>query len=261
MRHGLTAAIAGAVVLLAGLPPASTKAGVRGLDDEDYAERDEINQTYTLSPGASVRVNDIAGPVEIETWSGDTAEVHIVRSARTREELEQKKIIVEHTASSLAIYTEPKHGLHWDHARVRQHVTLKLPQRIGLQVTDVAGHVSVGEIDGDVRINDVAGALEVSRVNGSPHINDIAGSVTISVGEVGAEGIHINDIAGRVELVVSPGTNADLEISDISGHIEVGVPNVSVVGKIDPENFRGKIGEGGPRITISDIAGSVTVRN
>jgi hypothetical protein len=264
MRHGLTSAIAGVVVLLAGLLPASANVlGIWSANDEgDYAERDEINQTVTLSPGATVTINDIAGPVEIETWDGNSAEIHIVRSAKKREDLQHKKILVEHTDSSLSIHTEPQpHGVHWDHVNVRQRVTLKMPRRAALHVNDIAGGVRVGEIDGDVRINDVAGSVTVSRVNGSPHLNDIAGSVTIAVGQVGEQGIRINDIAGHVELVVDQGANADVDISDISGHIDVGASNVYVVGKIDPGHFHGKIGDGGPQITINDIAGSVTVRN
>src|SRR5262245_37807783 len=84
MRHGITASIAGVVVLLASVAPTSARMlAVVGLDD--YGQRDEINETYTLSPGAAVTINDISGPVEIETWSGEQAEVHIVRSARRAE--------------------------------------------------------------------------------------------------------------------------------------------------------------------------------
>ena len=263
MRHGLTAAIAGVVVLLASVAPASAMTiGILYTGDDDYSQRDEINETYTLSPGATVTVNDISGPVEIETWASDQAEVHVVRSARRAEDLQHKKILVEHTPTALTIHTEPHHdGMHWDHVQVRQRVTLKLPTHVALHINDIAGHVRIGEIDGPVRINDVAGALEIARVNGAPHINDIAGSVTLAVGEVGAEGIRINDIAGRVELAVAAGTNAEVDISDISGRIDVDVPNVTVVGKIDPEHFHGKMGEGGPLISISDIAGAVQVRN
>src|SRR5918911_1243371 len=55
--------------------------------DRSFSERDEFNQTYTLAAGARVEVRGINGTVEIETASGATAEVHIVRSARNREDL------------------------------------------------------------------------------------------------------------------------------------------------------------------------------
>ena len=263
MTRALKTAIVSVIVMLAGLAPFSANSRAAWLfQDRDYSEKDEINQTYALSPGAKVTINDIAGPVEIETWDGETAEVHIVRSARTREDLDHKKILIEHTPSSLSIFTEPQPNRdRWDRVNVRQRVTLKLPRRISLKANDIAGHVRIGEIDGDLRINDVAGSLEVARVNGSPHINDIAGSVKVSVGELGGEGLRINDIAGRLELVIASGTNADLDVSDVSGRIGVEVPNAMAVGKIERERYRGKLGNGGPAIVISDIAGSVTVRH
>jgi len=259
MRKALTTVTLGLLVSAAALAPARATAHDR--DDNDYSQKDEINMNVELSADATVTVTDIAGPVEIETWEGQTAEIHVVRSARTREELEKKKIVVDHTSSSLTIQTEQHHGREWDRANVRQSVTLKLPRRVSLRVNDVAGHVDVGDIDGEAHINDVAGALHVGHITGSPTINDIAGSVTVTVGRIGDGGIRLNDIAGRLELVVDSDTNADIDVSDISGKIDVGVANVSVVGKVDPEEFHGKIGAGGPRITISDIAGSVTVRN
>jgi hypothetical protein len=254
MRLAMTAAIAALVMAGAGAQTARA-------DDGDYGERDEINKTVTLSPGASVTISDISGPVEIETSNGDTAEIHVVRSARSRADLEKKKIVVESTPTSLSIHTEQHAGMHWDRVEVRQRVTLTLPRRVALHVNDVAGSVRVGEIDGDLRISDVAGSLKIGRVDGSPHVNDIAGSVMIGVGEIGAEGVHISDIAGRLEVVVASDANADVDIGDISGSIDVRSANVTATGKIDPEHFRGKIGGGGPQIAISDIAGSVTLSN
>src|SRR6201988_734040 len=74
--------------------------------DRDYAERDEFRQSYQLSPGAKVEVRGINGAVDIETAPGTTAEVYIVRSARTREDLNYHKIIVEATATSLVVRGE-----------------------------------------------------------------------------------------------------------------------------------------------------------
>jgi hypothetical protein len=263
MRHARFAAFVGVVVLLAGLRPASAATvGDWNSHDEDFGERSEINQTFTLAPGASVRVNDIAGPVEVTTWDGETAEVHVVQSARTRADLERKKILVENTPSSLAVFTEPRRdGDRWNRVQVRQRVTLKVPRRVNLTINDVAGRVNVGQIDGTIQINDIAGPVDVVLVNGSPRIHDIAGPVTLSVGEIGADGLRINDIAGPVEVTIARDTNADVQIMDIAGRISVDVPGVTVLGKVSPENFNGKIGGGGPAIAINDIAGSVTIRN
>src|SRR5215211_6169204 len=61
--------------------------------DGDYSERDEVNQSYQLASGAAVEVRGINGTVDIETHNGSTAEVHIVRSARNRDDLNYQKVI------------------------------------------------------------------------------------------------------------------------------------------------------------------------
>src|SRR5262245_3828806 len=74
--------------------------------DDDFPERDEIRQSYELTPGARVEVSVIYGPVDIETTDGNTAEVHIVRSARNRADLASRPIGIERTAAGLAVRGE-----------------------------------------------------------------------------------------------------------------------------------------------------------
>ena len=70
---------------------------------KDLPERDEINQTIELSNGAHVEVSGINGTVEIETASTNTAEVHIVRSANNRADLEYHKIVIEQAPNRLVV--------------------------------------------------------------------------------------------------------------------------------------------------------------
>ena len=60
----------------------------------DFQERDEFNQTYQLAPGARVEVSSIRGSVKIMNADTATAEVQIIRTARTRADLEYHKIEV-----------------------------------------------------------------------------------------------------------------------------------------------------------------------
>ena len=66
-------------------------------NDKDYqrdlSERDEINQTIELASGARVEVSGINGTVDIETGNTGVAEVHIVRSANNRADLDFHKIV------------------------------------------------------------------------------------------------------------------------------------------------------------------------
>lgn len=229
------------------------------LGQHDLPEKDEINQTVQLNPGAEVRVSDISGPVEIETVAGSSAEIHIVRSARTRSDLDRRKIVVEHSPARLVVRTESESG-RWSQNEVRQRVLLKIPRNVKLNVDDVSGSVNVGELDGPVRINDVSGKVEVAQAAEQSSISDVSGSVVLTVVRLAEGGIRINDVSGKVEIRVGGDVNADINVTDVSGNIQVDIPNVTVSGKIDSSTFRGRVGSGGTPITVSDVSGSVKLR-
>jgi hypothetical protein len=225
--------------------------------DRDLPERDEFRQSYQLSPGAKVEVRGINGAVDVETGPGTTAEVNIVRSARTREDLNYRKIIVEATATSLVVRGE-KESEHGTRDRnVRQRVTLRLPRQVDLGVSGVNGRVNVGEIDGPVRLNGINGRAEVAQAVGYSELNGINGHVRVTISRLSEQGIRVSGINGGVELRFTDDVNADLDVTGINGPVNADLPNVTLTGKLNRQNVHAKIGSGGSPIRVSGINGSV----
>ena len=247
-----------ALMGLAMVPLASANSPQRhDRDDSDFAERDEINQSYELAPGAHVDVRGINGKVDIETGSGTTAVVNIVRSARNRDDLNYHKIIIEPSANNLVIRGE-KENDHGNH-NVRQRVTLKLPRQVDLGVSGVNGATKVGEIDGPVKLSGINGSVEVAQALGYSEISGINGRVRVNIAQLSDRGIRVSGVNGGVELRFAEDLNADLEVNGINGAVNADVPNVMVVGKIDRQNFRAKIGNGGTPIIVKGVNGQVTL--
>ncbi|MCI0489094.1 MAG: hypothetical protein L0229_21085 [Blastocatellia bacterium] len=226
-------------------------------EPSDLPEREEIRQTYELAPGARVEVSGINGTVDIETHYGDTAEVHIVRSARNREDLNYKKIEIEYSPNRLVIKTERDRERHRDRANVRQRVMLKLPRHIDLATSGVNGWVKVGEVDGPVRVSGVNGSVTVDHAVGYSHLSGINGRVSMTISRLSEQGIHVSGVNGGVDLRFTDELNADLDVSGINGSVQADVPNVILQGKLNRNNFRARIGEGGPSISVSGVNGSV----
>ena len=241
----------------------STSTSQRSSDDSfdrsDLPERDEFHQSYPLSAGARVEVQGINGAAQVETIPGATAEVHIVRSARNREDLEYRKVIVEHTATSLIVRGDNKDG-EWRGGRnrdVRQRVLLRIPRQVDLGVSGVNGQVGVGEVDGPVRLSGINGRVEVAQAMGFSNISGINGRVKITISQLGDKGIHVSGVNGGVELYFSEDLNADLDVTGINGSVNTEVSNVTVFGKLDRQNFHAKIGAGGSPIKVTGINGHV----
>jgi hypothetical protein len=282
----VTALLTSLMMLACGAPDTAQRS--------DFKERDEINQTYQLPAGARVEVSSIRGPVEITTGDTATAEVRIIRSARTRADLEYHKIEVEQSGNSLVVrgLQEPEQRRH-QNIQVNHHVILKLPRRVDLAVSSISGSIKVGDIDGQTNVSSISGSAEFGNVGGKLRVSSISGSleignvgadarVTSISGNVGlgqvtgsldvssvsgglnatlvslsAEGIHIRSVSGSVEIGFKSDVNADFEANHVSGQVHLDVPNVTRDSEENSSNVRARIGTGGTPITISSVSGNI----
>ncbi len=260
----------------------------------DFQERDEINQTYQLTPGARVEVSSIRGPVKIVNADTATAEVQIIRTARTRADLEYHKIVVEQTGNSLVVRgvqeAEERRGRN---IQVNHEVILKLPRsidlsvssisgslkagdvdgqmyvssisgsaRIGnvggkLQVSSVSGNLEVGDVGADARVKSISGNLGLGQVNGSLDVSSVSGSLNATLVTLSPQGIRINSVSGSVEMGFKSEVNADFNAESVSGQVHLDVPNVTRDNETNSSTVRARIGAGGTPITISSVSGNI----
>ena len=249
-----------AVSLAALLAPAAPAAFADDWDT-DLPEKDEFRQTYTLQPGAQVRLADISGVADIETTAGPTAEVHIVRSARSRQDLEHGKIDVIHTPSSLEGRSASERG-NWNTGRhdVRQRITIRVPRDVNLSIVDISGRVRAGAVGGTLDVADISGMVSVQEAGGYCSVTDISGKVEVAVFRLGERRLVVRDISGMVTVGLPGEVGAELSVTDVSGRVNADLPNMNVHTKRDRNEFDATIGGGGPRIEVADVSGMVKLR-
>ncbi|MGH9944889.1 MAG: hypothetical protein ACRD9R_21275 [Pyrinomonadaceae bacterium] len=236
--------------------------GWGGSDDSEYTEKDEVRQSFQLAPGALVKVSGINGSIDVETSSGSTAEVHVVRSARTREDLNFRKVIIEQTAGGLVVRGESdrersRDGEYGRRSDVRQRVSLKIPRQVEFAASGINGRALVGEIDGSVKLSGINGRVEVGQALGYTEMSGINGSVLVTVARVGEQGIRVSGVNGGVEMRFADEVNADLSVTGVNGSVNADLPNVTMVGRVSRSSFNAKIGSGGAPINVSGVNGRV----
>jgi DUF4097 and DUF4098 domain-containing protein YvlB len=284
----ITALLTSMMILACGAPRAAETA------QRDFQERDEFNRTYQLSPGARVEVSSIRGPVEIVNGDTATAEVQIIRSARTRADLEHHKIEVLQDGNSLVVrgVREPEQR-DQQNIQVNHRVILKLPRRIDLSVSSVSGSLKVGDVDGetnvrsisgsahignvsgklqvssisgslevgnvgaDARVNSISGNLGLGQVNGSLEVSSVSGGLNATLVSLSPQGIRIKSVSGSVEIGFKSEVNADFNAESVSGQVYLNMPNVTRESEEKSSNVRARIGAGGTPITISSVSGNI----
>jgi hypothetical protein len=207
----------------------------------DLPEREEIQRSYQLSPGAQVEISTISGPVEIETTDSDKAEVYIVRSAQTRENFDCYRMAIEYTPTRLAIHPERDKRAICSSIRAHQRVKLKLPLRVNLKIETISGDVNI--IQGE----------------GYSEISEISGTLNMTVNRLSELGINVSGISGKVELRLGENLSADFDMDQLDNKVRLEMPKVTVSNS-DTTSFRGRIGSGGNPISLSGINGVISIR-
>jgi len=222
----------------------------------------QINKTVTLAPGSSVTVRGINGRVTIETWDSAQAEVNISVKASDTAAMERRPILIDNTPTSLIIRTEEdREGRDrgWDRGWVRHEVHLKMPKNVNLKVSSVNGTVDAGAISGEVAVSSVNGRVTVAQAGTATQLSSINGRVSLSLLRLGEGGLKVSSVNGGVEIGLPSATNAEVDVRSVNGGINSDLP-ITVVGEMKRGQLRGRVGDGGPPITITSVNGGVTLR-
>lgn len=279
-------------VLLAGASPRLLVDGPQGGKEmsTEFSEREEFRESYRLSPGASVElVNVPFGSVAIEPTDDEAVFVHMVRSARTRDELVCNRFVVEQTPERLHLRSNENGDCHLENVSVQQNVLLRVPRSLNVLVSTVSGAVRLGELEGrgpnfvqgpngdkieqpadrpnvvgrgfnsNISVRDISGPVSILQGGGQTSVSGVSGPVRITFRGQGADGVKVDGVSGSLELRLTRDLNAELSMRDIKGEVR----NLGSGLKLDATqkgSFRSQVGAGGAPISISSINGDVVLR-
>src|SRR5437588_8740570 len=90
---------------------------------------EELHKTYPLDADGRVSLKNVNGDVHITAWDRNEVQVDAVKTAKSKEALDEAEIVIDSAAGSISIRTRyPEHqSRHRDQANVEY--TLKVPRR------------------------------------------------------------------------------------------------------------------------------------
>lgn len=238
-----------------------------------------------------VDVRIVGGEISITSTSGEAAatavrlDVEVRRGPDVEVTVEDGVLLVQHQpVRSLG-------GLLSGDLSVRAHVTIVVSDgtvvraravngdvfvggvRASSSLSTVSGRITATALGGEVGLRTVSGDIDVQGVTGVVRVNAVSGDVTISGGspdEVtarsvsgeltldfdGVPDVDCTTISGDVAVRFPADAGLDVDAVTVSGRLESGFPDVLEAGK---RRLRGRIGDGGRRLSVRTTSGDVTV--
>ena len=235
--------------------------------DHRGAFTEEFHQTYALTSDGRVELDNINGAVHISTWDQNEVKVDAVKYADSKERLEQARIDIDSGKDHLSIRTKyPDHdltfnwGSHSNPASVEYTLTVPRTARLD-EIKLINGSLDVTGATGEVHASCINGRLEAHNLSGRADLSTINGHLDAKFDQLRGSSLELKSVNGSVELTIPSDAKAEIEASTVSGGIEndfgLHVNHHRYVG----HDLRGELGNGGPRIRLENVNGSIEIRH
>jgi hypothetical protein len=235
--------------------------------------REEFHQSYPMSANARISLENIQGAVRILAWDRNEVKVDAVKSAYSRELLNEAQIKIDATGDTLRIRTEyPDGNLTFNSENDGDYRHYKNPASVEytLSVPRNARLSSIELVNGGLEIDGVAGDVNASCVNGKVTARHLKGEVKLGTVNGGLEAtfdtlyeskaISLGSVNGGVVIIIPSDSNAVVKAGTVHGGIknDFGLPvrEGDYVGR----ELYGQIGRGGTRVKLGNVNGSVNIR-
>ncbi len=138
---------------------------------------------------------------------------------------------------------------------------ISVPKGVKVSVSTVNGDVRVDGATSEVEASSVNGGVEAASSGGPVNATSVNGSVRASMGRFPLrDGITLTTVNGSVTAEFAGDLDANVELETVNGRFYTDY-QVTVDGRLDPRNLRGRIGKGGPTIKMTTVNGSVELRS
>jgi DUF4097 and DUF4098 domain-containing protein YvlB len=259
-RGGMLAAVA-AIALIAGA--ARAWAG----SDREGPYTEEVHKVFPLSAQGRVELENINGPVHITGWDRPEVKIDAVKSAWSKERLNEAQIKIDMTADSISIRTHyPDHdhtfnfgdGEHNNPARVEY--TISVPRQATLdEIKLVNGRLDIQDVAGEVRASCVNGRMEVRNLQGRTELNTVNGELDASVEQMPSLGVKLSSVNGRLHVTLPSDASAEVEASTVSGHISNDFGLRAIRHQYVGRSLHGQLGSGGSLVKLSNVNGTIEI--
>ncbi|MDT4898588.1 MAG: hypothetical protein QOH25_3665 [Acidobacteriota bacterium] len=232
--------------------------------------REEFHQTYPLSAQGRVSLGNINGSVRVEAWDRNEVKVDAVKWAYRRDRLDEAKIVVRSDVNAIHIETDyPQRSQTFTDGEGRINnpatveYTLTVPRTARIDSIElINGNLDIDGISGDVRASSINGRVSGHELMGVVQLSTINGKVEAMFGHLNeSKAISLGSVNGPVSLMIPSDANAELKASTVHGGIsnDFGLPvrRGDYVGR----DLAGQLGQGGARIKLGNVNGSITIRH
>lgn len=227
-----------------------------------------------IPAGSWLRIRNLNGSIDVRAGSGADAQVHAEKRWR-RGDPRDVHFALARNGNDVTIcalwnetdtcdeggYHSHGHHDHDDDNDVSVRFTVTLPAGVKIDAATVNGGVDVSGARAEVIARSVNGRVDAATARGPVDARTVNGSIHVRMDAVPSDAdLSYETVNGSVVVEVPAAFNADLEMETVNGGLTTDFPVTIANGRLTPRHLRARIGNGGGRLALKTVNGSVELR-
>lgn len=215
-----------------------------------------------LAADGRISLENVNGNVTIMAWDNDQVSIEAVKKGRSQEALDATEIVIDDQTDRLHIETRYAKETNRRHDSASVDYTIHVPRQARLdEIELVNGSLTLEGIGGDVVASLVNGEVKARELSGDAEISTVNGRLDIALSELSADSrIDLSSVNGSVDLSLPGRVDAEVDASTVHGGIKNDFGLEVDRGEFVGRKLRGTLGGGGARLELSNVNGSISIR-
>ena len=232
-----------------------------------------VDETFALSVGGAVSLENINGDVTIDVWDRDEVRVYAVKTASSPELLDALKVEIDANSDAVRIETDYPSSRDLgdegrDHdTRERRHMkveyTLTVPRFAVIDDVDlVNGNLLIVGVQGGAEAETVNGNIVVREGEGETSLATVNGGIELYLDSLAGSGrVELETVNGSIDLYLASSIGADIRAESVNGALSNDLGIAVAKGKYVGSSFKGSVGGGGAQVDLETVNGRIKVHS
>jgi hypothetical protein len=275
MLLGVLAIVAAtAVGFAAGDALAAPKRSAATITEHSGRGAMDYDWSWLLAPGKTLEIEGVNGAIRATGTTGKDVIVHAEKHARRSDPDQVTVEVIEHADGITLCVRYPDvrgggsntcapHGrshMNTNNNDVTVDFDVQLPAGVRLAARTVNGEVEAHGLGADAEAHTVNGSVTL-ETRGRAEASTVNGSLRARLGSMGlAESLDFSTVNGSITLELPEGASAEVTAKNVNGGIQTDFPITVRQAGFMGHQLHGTIGNGGPRLELSTVNGSIRLR-
>lgn len=233
-----------------------------------------VEKDFSVAPGAVLKIDACQGPIRVELSEDDRIHLLVRQSMDVADEaaadrrLEILDLQIEQADTLVTVKARYRRAVRWaweNWPPVALSFVVKVPRTCSLDLSTPEGDITIGNIDGAVKLRTASGTIFTGEVKGSLQAASLRGdvSVTACTGELVLIAKSGNILVGRAGgLTKLSGSGGLIEVQNARGKLEIDADGADIkVGFAHPCTESTELrASGGDIEAVFDTRSACTIR-